>query len=822
MVEGDTGEFRPFWAHDFAQERAALIAFLDYVAERRERFPDMHIYHYADYERAHLQSLCARHGLGEAVLDTLLRENVFVDLYPIVKRAVRVASRSYSLKKLEPLYMGDELRTSDVQTGGQSVDAYVEYTRLRDNGDAEAAARQLADIADYNHYDCRSTRGLRDWLLERAAENGVPSLGAVEFPEEGRDEAPSPARDRLRELAGDPLDPDRDDDSSALALAAAALDFHRRERKTFWWEHFNRLLAPVEDWQDSRDVLVVERAEVVREWAPDPRAIKRTLRLHGRLAPGSRLREEGCTLVYERPGPFPVRGAERGVRPSNMSARIVEVIDENTVLVTETLPRDVEEYPHLPFAIAPGRPIPHNNQEAAIAEWADRILAERAADPPRWPQDAATDLLRRVTPRGEGIVPAVDGDRIDAIVESLLRLEDSYLAVQGPPGTGKTHVGSRVIARLVRDHGWRVGIVAQSHQVIEHMLDRVLDAGVPQPLVGKKVKRQDRDRVRSGELSVRFTAVGDDEVLDFTGERPQGYVLGGTAWDFANAARVPRRSLDLLVIDEAGQFSLADTIAVASGARRLLLLGDPQQLPQVSQGLHPEPVDRSALGWVAAGNEVLPADRGYFLAESWRMHPAVAARVSDLSYDGKLRARDERTAARRLDGVLPGVHPVRVDHVGNATSSEEEAEAVVAIVRDLLSRPWTAPDQERDGEPLGVEDLIVVAPYNAHVDLVQARLEQAGIAGVRVGTVDRFQGQEAVVAIVTLAASSAADVPRGISFLLLSNRLNVAVSRAQWAAFVVHSPALSDHLPRTPQALAQLSGFLRLTEPVEAVPHLHA
>jgi predicted RecB family nuclease len=814
VVESDTGAFRPFWAHDFAEEREALLAFLAYVSERRRRHPDMHIYHYADYERAHLQAMTARHGVGEQQLDELLRRNTFVDLYPIVKKSVRVSSRSYGLKKLEPLYMGDDRRSSDVQDGGASVDAYVEYRRLRDAGDAVAAAAQLADIAEYNRDDCVSTGRLRDWLLARAAERGVAPLGVVDLAAEQVDDPPNPLRDELRALAGDPLDPARTPERTALALTAAALDFHRRERKTFWWEHFNRLFAPIEDWQDSRDVLVVESAVVERDWEPEGwrGTPTRRLLLRGRLAPGSRLRDSGVTLVYDRPGPFDIRGSERGARPANMRAAIVEVVDDGTLRVAERLPPEAHvEYAETPVAVTPGFPLRHDRQEAAIDEWARGVLAARTAPEPGWPGDPATDLVLRRAPRGAGLVPDTGEDRTGTIVESLRGLDGSYLAVQGPPGTGKTWLGSRVIARLVREHGWRVGVVAQSHAVVENMLARIVETGgLDRELVAKKVKPAEARNVAESDEQPPFTVVADSRLAEFAEQHPQGYVLGGTAWDFANETRFPRRSLDLLVVDEAGQFSLADTIACSVAARNLLLLGDPQQLPQVSLGLHPEPIDDSALGFIAAGHEVLPAQFGYFLAESWRMHPDVARAVSELSYEGRLRSHEECTAARRLDGVPAGLAPVPVPHTGNATASREEADEVVRLAAGLVGREWSAPETGRPPRPLEVEDLIVVAPYNAHVDLIREAADAAGLDRLRVGTVDRFQGQEAVVAILALAASSADDVPRGMSFLLKPNRLNVGISRAQWAAYLVHSPALVDTLPWRPEALAELSRFVTL------------
>jgi uncharacterized protein len=299
----------------------------------------------------------------------------------------------------------------------------------------------------------------------------------------------------------------------------------------------------------------------------------------------------------------------------------------------------------------------------------------------------------------------------------------------------------------------------------------------------------------------------------FIGEQQGGFVVGGTAWDFSHTGRVARRGLDLLVIDEAGQFSLASTVAVSASAQRLLLLGDPQQLPQVSQGTHPEPVDTSALGWIMDGAAVIPSDRGFFLAQTRRMRPEVAEPVSQLSYEGRLEAYED-TVRRRLDGVPAGVVPVPLGHTGNATQSPEEAAVVVDLVRDLVGRPWIS-GADVPARPLQPGDIIVVTPYNAQQMLVEEALVAAGLEEVPVGTVDRFQGQEAAVAIVSLAASSGRDAPRGLEFLLLQNRLNVAVSRAMHTAYVVYGTGLLDDLPRTPEGVARLSAFARL---VAAVP----
>jgi hypothetical protein len=456
--------------------------------------------------------------------------------------------------------------------------------------------------------------------------------------------------------------------------------------------------------------------------------------------------------------------------------------------------------------LTPASPPRALNQQVAIDAWADAVIAAS----PELPRDPATDILGRRPPRTrDGGLPPSTGDDVDAIVRAVTSLDHSYLAVQGPPGTGKTYVGSHVIARLIREHGFKVGVVAQSHAVVENMLDRVVAAGVPREQVGKAPK--------DPAAQVSFTAIAKNGMAEFTGTHAAtGFVVGGTAWDFSHEGRIPRGSLDLLVIDEAGQFSLASTIAVSLVSPRLLLLGDPQQLPQVSQGTHPEPVDTSALGWVMDGADVIPAEYGYFLARTWRMHPAVAEPVSRLSYDGELAAHPA-TVLRELQGIIPGMHPVEVAHRGNATQSPEEAAVVVEIVRDLVGRDWRDIQIGESGDvtrlparPLAQSDLIVVTPYNAQQVTVEEALAAAGFGDVPVGTVDKFQGQEAAVAIVSLAASSGRDAPRGLEFLLLRNRLNVAISRAMHTAYLVHSPGLLDDLPHTPEGVARLSGFARL------------
>jgi uncharacterized protein len=933
--------FHGLWADDLAGERDALVQFVDYLNARLRTYPDLHVYHYAAYEKTHLLSIAARHGVYEDEVDQLLRDGVLVDLYAAVRSCLRISNRSKSIKKLEPLYMQDDPAREGVTSATASVTEYAEYAKLASDGAAQATALKQR-ILDYNEYDCRSTLRLLDWLRfarssvgssvvepveTRAAgaavgsENaradaftgprgpstsgtdtsarafslptafagdspsgeGAPSLGggsavragesgpggAVERglpangeagtgqpdsaggaePESPRALARREGRERRLALAdaiSRRVGEDRGERSlevQALALLGAAVGYYQREDKPFWLEHYARLELPLDEWPGRRSTFHVERSTVLRDWSVvgRDRLPSREVELVGRMLDGSRI--DGSDLgvgdavhvLYDQPVPPVVGELEaRAVRGEHSGGVILEAREpdgeredvprgRDVVVLRERLSGGAEPHDQVPVALAPQRGPAHDAQERAVEEAARVALAAWDANR-TLPDGAAVDLLRRRRPRlldpatgtgpNGGALPGL-GDETDggldleaAVYAAVERLDHSYLAVQGPPGTGKTHVGSHVVAKLV-GAGWRVGVVAQSHAAVENMLSAIVDkAGVPVEQVAKKQRTKSTEQGAAPPWQELTSA----QLADCAASSSDGCVVGGTAWDFAHE-RWPDEGLDLLVIDEAGQFSLADTIAVGRSAQRLLLLGDPQQLPQVSQGKHPEPVDESALAWLAAGSSVLPDGLGYLLPESWRMHPDVCAAVSQLSYAGRLSANPV-TTTRSLDGVRPGVAHLPVVHEGHSTSSPEEAVEVVRQVQGVLGRTWV-PGGGRPPRPLGPDDVVVVAAYNAQVHVVRHALRAAGLAGVPVGTVDMFQGREAPVAILTLAASTPDDVSRGMGFLLSRNRINVAVSRAQWRAVVISSPRLTDYLPGDLDAdgvrrLMELGGFLRL------------
>lgn len=802
-------EFSPLWAHNLEQEKVAFFDFVSYIKERRALYPKMHIYHYAAYEKTHLLSLAARYGVEEDYISQLLIENVLVDLYPIVRRAVLIGSYSYSLKKLEPIFVTNEERAG-VTNAADSVVEYANYCDMVSNNELEKAELKLKEIEDYNAYDCRSTLGLRNWLMTLAKDAGVELRGIKHAAETELEEIEQdPLCGNLMSLISNTPLGDRTPDHTAIALTAAAIDFHRREKKSFWWEHFSRLENPMDEWENDKDVYVVEKCEVVSDWAVPASARaklkRRTIKIHTKPAPGSKVSVGDARWLLYPADAASIPGDENPGFLRVVKRSVVTEVEGDSVLhVEESLPTDVEPYNYVPLAVVPGQPIDTRNLEAAIKEWGEKVLAEY----PNLKPDPALDILRRRPPSDSALEELDVNASYETIIKAIRNINNSFLAIQGPPGAGKSFNGGKVIGDLVMKHGWKVGVVGQSHSTVENLLKSIhKNGGVPADLIAKPGSKT-HDEGEDKKMPWVIIDKGSKKTREYREfiDGKSTFVIGGTAWDLANRERIGFKELDLLVIDEAGQFSLANTIAVSSAAKRLLLLGDPQQLPQVTQGMHPEPVDGSALGWLAGNDEVLSQEFGYFLPSTYRMTHELCNVVSSNWYESRLGSV---APVRSLELVEPGFYPVPIEHFGNSTESVAEADKVVEIVGDLQNRNWN--DGGKSGRLNDAhENIIVVAPYNAQVQLIRKKLDAAGFTSIPVGTVDKFQGQEAAVAIISMTASSAHETPRGIEFLLMPNRLNVAISRAKWAAYLVYSPRLLDYKPTNVDNLRLISKFINL------------
>ncbi|HWD01560.1 MAG TPA: TM0106 family RecB-like putative nuclease [Amycolatopsis sp.] len=792
------GAFVPFWAHDRAQEKKAFEDFVDFATARLAEHPGAHVFHYAPYEVTAIKRLAAVHGTREEAVDELLRSGALVDLYAVVRKALRVGQRSYSIKYLEPLYM-PAAREGEVKTAVSSIEAYEDYLTLTTAGDTEQAAEVLRGIGDYNEYDCVSTMRLLEFLHRVREDEGIELATPAEESEVDsllraaeEDVAAERRAERAAALAAlvDPLldglpgDPaDFTPDECARALLAASVGYHRRETNPAWWEFFRQLAAPLGDLEVDTTCAVPVSVSA-GEWVP----------------PSGRLRTAKRTLIIrcdpDRPHPF-APGDDVRLR-YGAEARDAKVVASSAVELTleESSTPDATSNDR-PVAVLPGSPVRPSPKDEAVADLA-RLVGETLPALPRHP---GVDLLRRSAPRlrGGGALPAGD-DLVATVIEAVDALDGSLLAVQGPPGAGKTYLAGKLIAHLVRS-GKTVGVTSNSHKAVENVLSAAL-GNAPSLPCAKRAKR-------APDPSVPWDQPKNTTALvRWRDEHDAGHLVGGTAWTFANAA-VRAEPFDVLVIDEAGQFALADALAVTMCAKNVVLLGDPQQLPQVVQGTHPAGAAASALGHLIGEADIIPPHLGYFLDQTRRMHPAVCAPVSRLSYAGLLYSHP--SAARSIVGFDSGLYLASVEHRGNTTRSVEEAAEVVSVISALHGRSW-------QGRPLCDEDFLVVAPYNLQARVVSRALTDAGFGDVRVGTVDRFQGQEAPVVVTTMTSSSAVDLPRGLDFLLSRNRLNVALSRAQSVAVLVCSPRLLEADIRTVEQMRLVSGMLGLLRDAKPWP----
>ena len=290
-------------------------------------------------------------------------------------------------------------------------------------------------------------------------------------------------------------------------------------------------------------------------------------------------------------------------------------------------------------------------------------------------------------------------------------------------------------------------------------------------------------------------------------------VVGGTAWLWSREEYF--EAVDVLFVDEAGQMSLANVLAVSQAAKNLVLLGDPQQLEQPLKGSHPDGAAVSALEHLLGGAKTISSDKGLFLEKTWRLHPKLCDFTSEVFYEGRLHPR-EGLEKQRIEGHPwlggSGLWFVPVHHEGNQNASAEEVECIAGLVASLVQAGVNWIDDKGRSRPLRLDDVLIVAPYNAQVSDLWKRIPNA-----RVGTVDKFQGQQAPVVIYSLTTSSPEDAPRGMEFLYSLNRLNVATSRAQAVVIVVGSPRLLEPECRSPRQMQLANALCRYAEMAQVV-----
>lgn len=775
------------WALTLAEEKQGFEWLVDEIMRRWQEDRAMHVYHFGAYEPSAFKRLMGTYTTREDEIDRMLRAHLFVDLHTIFKQAARAGVEEYSLKAIEKFYgFARSIPPDESRAAMRFVEHSLELGRA-----TELPERYRESLETYNGDDCRSTARLRDWLeAERqklvAAGTPIPRppLGDGAPPEE-LDERQKRVAALVAELvAATPPDPkDRTAEQSAQWMLAQLLDWHRRESKASWWEGYR--LAELD-----AEALIDERAGLSGLRFLQRLGIERKI-------PIDRYSFEKQETEVRIDKDVYLKGEKFGcVEAMDLAARTIDI--KKTKKTAEVHPSAVYAW---------DRPV-DTSQHADALFRIGRWVAENKIDA-EGPHRAARDVLLRRAPRlagGMTIAPRLGENAKTNACRIAIALDHSVFAIQGPPGAGKTYTGARMICQLVKQ-GKRIGITALSHKVIRKLLDEVCEAAHEDKIeIGRCIQKVQHleDQEETEEIAVTDDNDAPLEALHSGAAR----IAGGTSWLWTRPEY--SESVDVLFIDEAGQMSLADVIAVSQAAHNVVLIGDPQQLERPLKGSHPPGAEKSALEHLLGDHKTIPGTMGLLLPETWRMHPTICEFTSELFYEGRLGSRDF-TRDRVLEGHPwfsgAGLWFVPVTHEGNRNSSPEEVGVVARIVESLL-RPevyWFRGVGNK--RPLTLSDILIVAPYNAQVSDLLVRLPEA-----KVGTVDKFQGQEAPVVIYSLTTSSPQDAPRGMEFLYSLNRLNVATSRAMSNVIVVGSPKLLEPECKTPRQMQLANALCRYLE----------
>jgi len=769
------------WALTAEAEKAGFEWLVDEVMLRWKELPTMHVYHFTAHEPSAFKRLMGRHATREEEVDSMLRAGLFVDLHTVLRQAVRASVEEYSLKKLEELY---RFARKIPKEESRAAMRYIDH-RLELGWDGEELPEKYrAAMEGYNGEDCFSTAAMRDWLEK---ERDDKLRGGAEIPRPApRDGSPPEDVDERQkrvaalseELTADvPAElAERSEEQQARWLLAQLLDWHRREDKSTYWEGYRLKDLDEEGLLEDRAGLAglkfVARLRVERKIPVDRYSFEKQ---ETEVRKGKNLRWQGEDF-----------GTIEELDPA---ARLIDI--KKTRKTADFHPSAVYMW---------DRPYNVDQQKESVFRLGEWVVANGVDA--KGSYRAARDLLLRRPPRlpvGEKLEQLASERPESTASRIAVAMSESIFAIQGPPGSGKTYAGARMICELVKG-GKRVGVTALSHKVIRNLLDTVVEAAHQKDVGEVRCLHRDRNGVESPGVAVAKES--NEEALDAISSG-KANVLGGVSWLWSPESAF--EVVDVLVVDEAGQMSLADVLAISQAGSSLVLLGDPQQLEHPLQGSHPVGAEKSALEHLLNGKKTISSDLGFLLPETWRLHPKICRYTSGIFYEGKLGSH-ATAESRVLEGhkwlSSAGMWFVPVEHEGNRNSSAEEVEVVARIVESLLIPEVEWFYSKGNKAQLPEDQILIVAPYNAQVTDLAERLPN-----VRVGTVDKFQGQEAAVVIYSLTTSSPEDIPHGMEFLFSLNRLNVATSRAMTAVIVVGSPRLFEPECRTPRQM-QLANAL--------------
>lgn len=774
------GVYTPIWVNNEAEEKAAFEQFVAFVLSKQVIDENLHIYHYAPYETTAFKRIMSKYATCENEIDTMLRAGTFVDLYGIVRQSVRASVEKYSIKDLEKFFGYErqmELRTlSKIKA---EFEFLLETQKLNEVTDEMRDGIQL-----YNHDDCVSTyrlhkwlEGLRDELIQKGIELKRPKVKEGD-PSEGikdHQKRIKPIFDALMQGISENSAERVTAVDKGKFVMAHMLDWYRREKKSFWWEYFRLLELPADELIEERGALSY-------------------LQYSGKVEQVAKSVIETYTFPHQESD---IKKGDKIRNQAGETAGTIEEIDlkKREVKIKKTIAKAGQH----PISIFPFEDFPTDDKENAIIEMAQWVV-ENGLDSDLPNYKAGRDLLLRNNPRTIASVIETD-NTLDLALDWSLKLDQTILSIQGPPGTGKSYTASNVIIGLIKANK-KIGITALSHKVITGLLEKVQSEAdkIDLPInILQKVSSSNKETYPWKTTSDNATMVS---------HMPTANVVAGTSFMWSTPHY--KNTVDYLFVDEAGQLALIDTLAITQSTKNIVLLGDQQQLQQPQQGVHPEGSEVSALEHIINGHQTILKEQGVFLKETWRMHPTICAFDSELFYENKLNAIPSLINQAVLENTVfagAGLFHVNISHQGNTNSSDEEVNVIEKIVKDLTKGDVFWNDKEHKKTVLTRAHIKIISPYNAQVQKLLERIDD-----VAVGTVDKFQGQEAPVVIYSVATSSPEEAPRGMDFLYSPNRFNVAVSRARGIFIMVSNASIFEPDCKSPAQIKLANPYCRFIE----------
>ncbi len=801
----ENNELKDFywWAHTDEEEKMSFEKFVDWVEKRRKKFPDLHIYHYANYEKVAVRDLQQNYLTRMTEITDWLRNNLLIDLQPIVQNTIILGEESYSIKKVEKLYMN---RTEDMQS---AVESMVAYELWRNSGEPSLPGKledglspMLEEIRLYNKDDLVSTYKLNKWLLKLKSNLNIEEQTILE--EEKKEKEPReidieasilfdeiPIQDfnnnqnKIRTIPPNP----RGWSWETQKVLASLLGFLVREQDVNYWRYFDRLeqsfINPsslLKDDEVIAEASLVESSEEIEYSFNPEQPIK--LEKDANSSWGLRLYLPKSER-YLKVQPYGLDCEKGSIKFKESKRTLGKNLALNECLIKV--------------------------EEAYFTSSIRRSLLDQAKD---WVRGVSVisptiiQLLERdILPELISVNEKIQKDFTNTnkyISDFIFKNNEILFAIQGPPGTGKTTLSSKVIADLVQE-GYKVAITSNSHKVIDNLLLKIdtifQDLNINQKIV-KCENREDEIFLNSNVITLPPEKIGNNVS-----------VMGATTTKFCS--KKFNSKFDLLVVDEAGQYALANLLTIAKHSKSILLVGDTQQLAMPTKASHPNNSGQSCLQYLMNGLEVIPPNKGIFLPISFRLAPAINNVVSELFYQGKLKPNsknrenkivwDQSSVKKNYSTYLDaGVMFITVRHQDCSLKSEEEAEKIQQLIKLLLlSKYKLGSEKERS---IFLEDILIIAPFNVQVNYLKRKLDKK----LKIGTVDNFQGQEAIISIFSLTSSTGEDAPRGLDFLLEPNRINVAISRAKILSIIVGSPSLAESFCKTNEEVIKLNRFIRL------------